>query len=100
MEFSISGNTDESKRRTEIVLFISNTGKGLDQEFSLDIFCKKGGKIGDSAGDGYGGFMICEVIKYMNGRLDYIDERGSGYDLATTFEISFPIIQADSDENI
>jgi type I restriction enzyme M protein len=105
IEFFITANADDSEtKNTEIVLLISNTGKVPGDDFDLDIFCKKGGRIGKYAGEGYGGFMICEIIKYMNGKLDYIDEQGSEglpeTELATSFEIIFPIIQGETDENI
>lgn len=83
----------------EIKILFSNTGRPFPKDFSFEDFIRKGSKSGTHAGDGYGGWYINEIIKYHNGRFDYIDETGTeglpDTDLATSFEINFPIIEID-----
>ena len=105
VELFITADTDETEiNKTDIILLISNTGKELSEDFNLDMFCQKGGRLGDNSGEGMGGYIIFEIVKYLNGKLDYINEQGSeglpGTDLSVSFEITFPIIPVEKDEKI
>jgi type I restriction enzyme M protein len=85
-----------------VSVLVSNTGRALPSNFNHSDFIRKGSKAGVNAGDGFGGWYINEIIRKMNGSFDIIDETGPegliDTDLATTFEINFPII--DTDEEI
>jgi type I restriction enzyme M protein len=95
IEFYLMLHSEDSK----IELLVSNTGRPFPSGFTLDMFRQKGSRVGDSAGDGLGGWYINEVIKKHNGSLDIIDETGPeglpDSDLATSFEITFPLITID-----
>lgn len=94
------GNEEES----DIVILVSNTGKGFPENFNFSDFIRKGSKAGKHSGDGFGGWYINEIIKKFNGQLDIIDEQGveglPDTDLSTSFEITIPVIQFDNDENL
>lgn len=95
-----SGREDEK----EVVILVSNTGKGFPENFRISDFIRKGSKGGENAGDGFGGWYINEIVKKFNGALDIIDEQGSeglpDTDLATSIEIILPIIQYERNENL
>ena len=78
-------------------ILFSNTGDPLPIGFNYKGFISKGMKFGKTAGEGFGGWFIHEIIERMNGSLDIIDETGPegipDTDLATSFEINFPIIE-------
>ena len=86
----------------EVQVLVSNTGKPFPEDFTINEFIRKGSKYGDNAGDGFGGWYINEIVKRLNGDFDIIDETSGeglpGSDLATSFEINFPII--DIEENV
>jgi type I restriction enzyme M protein len=88
----------------EIYILFSNTGRPFPEDFKYSDFVRKGSKAGINAGDGYGGWYINEIIKKMKGNLNIIDETGpeglTETDLATSFEITFPIIDNGDDEKI
>lgn len=92
----------EDEGNDEIQILVSNTGKAFPQGFTFSDFVRKGSKSGLNAGDGYGGWYINEIIKRFNGGLDIIDETGPeglpNTDLATSFEITLPIIEVE--ENV
>lgn len=105
IEFFVTMNyQDPDRPGTDIVILVSNTGTVFNNNFTIQDYCRKGGKTGDNAGEGFGGYLICEIIKYFNGKLDIINEQGTEVipetDLATSFEIILPIIQAETDENV
>lgn len=104
IEFVVTASAVETINNAAIVIFISNTGKGFEKEFTLEDFCRKNGMAGDTAGEGFGGYYICEIIKYMNGKIEIVNERDpkgiQEVDLATTFDISFPLIQTEINENV
>ncbi|MCK6610965.1 MAG: N-6 DNA methylase [Bacteroidia bacterium] len=78
-----------------ITILFSNTGTPFPKDFTFNDFIRKGSRVGSNAGDGFGGWYINEIIKKFNGYFDIINEQESdglpGTDLATSFEISFPI---------
>ncbi len=88
-----------TESKPEIQILFSNTGKPFPENFGYDKYIRKGSKAGRNAGDGYGGWYVNEIIKYHNGTFDIIDETGAeglpDTDLATSFEINFPIIEID-----
>lgn len=88
----------------EITIIFSNTGKPFPENFSENDFIRKGSKAGLNSGNGFGGWYIYEIIKRLNGDLYMIDETGpeglGNTDLATSFEIDFPIIEMDEHEEI
>ncbi|OYU56726.1 MAG: hypothetical protein CFE25_05730 [Chitinophagaceae bacterium BSSC1] len=101
IEIYIMKNT-EFEDQDEISILFSNTGKPFPENFSFEDFIRKGAGFGLNAGDGVGGWYINEIIKRLNGSLDMIDETGSeglpGTDLATSFEITFPILEIEEHE--
>lgn len=86
----------------DIQILFSNTGKPFPENFTLKDFVRKGFKYGLNAGDGFGGWYVNEIIKKLKGNFDIIDETGSeglpDTDLATSFEINFPLIE--TEENV
>ena len=88
---------NEIDKPNEVQMLVSNTGKTFPENIKYSDFIKKGTKAGTNAGDGYGGWYINEIIKKHNGNLNIIDETISegltNTDLATTFEINFPIYE-------
>jgi type I restriction enzyme M protein len=91
IEISLFGNLEG-----EIQILFSNTGAPFPPKFTFQEFIRKGLKSGRSAGNGFGGWYINEIIKKLNGNFDIIDETGEegfpGSDLATSFEINLPLI--------
>ncbi|WP_417371490.1 N-6 DNA methylase [Gelidibacter japonicus] len=75
-------------------LDISNNGKTLPKNFSIDDLTRKGQSVGKNGGDGYGGYLIKKIIEAHNGRVDITDESGpEGFDyprISTSFEITLP----------
>lgn len=90
--------------RNELQILISNTGMPFPENFTVSDFARKGSKTGTNAGDGYGGWYIYEITKYLNGRMDIIDETGpeglGDTDLATSFEFTFPIVTGAENETV
>lgn len=101
VEIFLMKNT-ENEEADEIQILVSNTGKPFPEHFMVSDFARKGSKYGANAGDGFGGWYINEIIKKLGGDFDIIDETGSeglpNTDLATSFEITLPIIEID--ENV
>jgi len=87
----------EIDKPNEVQILFSNTGKPFPENIKYSDFIKKGTKAGLNAGDGFGGWYINEIIKKHNGTFDIIDETGieglTNTDLATSFEINFPIYE-------
>ncbi|MDP3445406.1 MAG: ATP-binding protein, partial [Ignavibacteria bacterium] len=88
----------------DVQIDFTNTGKPVSKGFSIDKFIRKGMKAGENGGDGIGLWYINEIIKAHGGRLNFTDETGpeglTG-DLASTFELKFPIeIENNSDDEI
>lgn len=94
IEISLFPNS-VSEGEVVVNLLVSNTGKPLSDNFKLQDYIRKGFSIGNSGGEGFGGWYINQIVKRFNGQLDYIDETGPeglpDTDLATTFVMSFPI---------
>jgi len=88
---------NEIDKPNEVQILFSNTGNPFPENIKYSDFIKKGTKAGVNAGDGYGGWYINEIIKKHNGSFDIIDETGieglTNTDLATSFEINFPIYE-------
>lgn len=101
IEIYLMKNT-ENEVQDDIQILFSNTGAPFPKGFSFNEFIRKGAKFGKSSGDGFGGWYINEIIKKLKGDFDIIDETGPeglpGTDLATSFEINFPIIE--TEENV
>lgn len=94
----------EEENINEIQILFSNTGKPFPENFLYADFIRKGSKSGINSGDGYGGWYINEIIKKLNGSFDIIDETGpeglNETELVTSFEINFPIIETEKDEEV
>lgn len=90
--------------KNEISILFSNTGKPFPKDFKYNQFIRKGFKAGENAGDGFGGWLINEIMKKMNGNFNIEDEKGQDgnyvSDLVTTFELNFPIFELEVDEKI
>ncbi len=87
----------------DLIILFSNSGKCFPEDFKFSDFIRKGSKSAETAGSGFGGWYINEIIKKFGGKLDiYFDPGSEGLweDLATSFEITFPIIQFESNEKI
>ena len=96
VEIFLMIDRNEENKRESLTILVSNTGKELPEDFTLEDYVRKGSTAGENAGEGYGGYLINGIIKKLNGSFDIIDERGEGSpgsDLVTTFVITFPIIQ-------
>lgn len=94
IEIFLTGVLKEHAETPYITLMVSNTGKLLPEAFTIDDFIRKGNAVGQNAGNGFGGWYIHEIIKYLGGEIDLINEQGRegiGGDLATTFEIDLPV---------
>jgi type I restriction enzyme M protein len=81
----------------EIQILFSNTGKPFPEDFPWETFSIKGASAGPNAGSGLGGWIINEVMKCHKGHWDFIDETGpegiGDEDLASSFELNFPILE-------
>jgi type I restriction enzyme M protein len=103
IEIFLLKNT-ENEDTDEIQVLVSNTGKPFPEHFTTSDFIRKGSKYGTHAGDGFGGWYINEIIKKLDGDFEIIDETGGeglpGTDLATSFEINFPIIETEENASI
>ncbi|RZK13239.1 MAG: hypothetical protein EOO46_00080 [Flavobacterium sp.] len=88
----------------EVQILFSNTGKPFPEDFTINDFVRKGAKSGESKGDGFGGWYINKIIKRLKGNFDIIDETAGeglpGTDLATSFEINFPIIETEENADV
>ena len=75
-------------------LDISNNGKVIPENFSIDDLTRKGQRVGQYGGDGFGGYLIKVIIEAHKGYVDITDESGSeGIDyprISTSFEIKLP----------
>ena len=95
---------NEVGKVNEVQILFSNSGKSFPENIKFSDFIKKGSKAGLNSGEGYGGYYINEIIKYFKGDFDIIDEKGpeglTSSDLATSFEINFPIIENGDYEKI
>ncbi len=80
-----------------ISLLISNSGKPIPSNITINEFVRKGFTSKQEDGNGYGGWYINEIVKQMNGRMSLIDEtvhgRAPEKDMVTSFEIEFPIFE-------
>jgi type I restriction enzyme M protein len=84
-------NTDEPS----FSVSISNNGKRLPQDFTHEMFIRKGSKAGPKAGNGFGGWYINQIINKHKGSLEIDDEQGPqgiGGIWSTSFEISLPVL--------
>lgn len=95
---------EEEESQGDITILFSNTGKPFPENFTKQDFIRKGSKTGSNAGDGFGGWYINEIVERLKGRFAIIDETsGEGLpdtDLATSFEINFPIIESEENEEV
>jgi type I restriction enzyme M protein len=75
-------------------LDIANNGKCLPDNFTIDDLTRKGQRVGKNAGDGFGGYLIKEIIEAHGGSVDITDEiEAEGFDyprISTSFEITLP----------
>lgn len=94
----------EIETQNEIYILVSNTGRTFPENFNKGDFVRKGSKTGVNAGEGFGGWYINEIVKRLNGSFDIIDETGreglTDSDLTTSFEINFPIIESEENEEV
>ncbi len=84
-------NMDEPR----FIFSISNNGKRLPEDFTQEMFVRKGSKAGPKAGNGYGGWLINQIIHKHNGTLEIDDEQGPqgiGGIWSTSFEINLPVL--------
>ncbi|MCG9880038.1 MAG: N-6 DNA methylase [Bacteroidia bacterium] len=86
------GNVMDEPR---FLISISNNGKRLPEDFTQDMFVRKGSKAGPKAGNGFGGWLINQIIQKHKGTLEIDDEQGPhgiGGIWSTSFEIDLPIL--------
>ena len=85
-------------------MLVSNTGNPFPDNYTQQDFIKKGSKKGNNRGDGYGGWYINEIIKKLNGYFEIKNEGGNDQPtaekIATHFEITFPIIETETNEEV
>jgi len=94
------GSSDEKPLLT---IWVTNNGKWLPEDFTYEMFVRKGSKAGENAGEGYGGWYIDQIIKKHEGELHIENESGTdnvGGTWATSFEISLPIISFENNEAV
>lgn len=75
---------------------ISNNGKTLPAEISYESLVRKGSSYGNNGGEGTGLWYVNEVMKLHGGYFGFTDETGPegvGGDLATSMELTFPILE-------
>jgi K+-sensing histidine kinase KdpD len=65
-----------------------NNGAPLPESINTESFLKKGSKSKNSAGDGYGGFLISEIVKLHNG---YIEVDKDSIEKEPDFNVCFNI---------
>lgn len=103
IEIYLMINSDD-KINTDITILVSNTGKPFPEDFTLSDFTRNGSTAGDNGGDGYGGWLINQIVKYFNGKLDIVDEEFiegiPEVPVITSVEISIPITQFETNENL
>ena len=91
----VSTSIDEEFGTTTI--FISNTGNPILDNFTFDDFKSKGIRKGKNGGNGIGGYIVDQIVKYFGGDWYIVDETGPeglhDTDLVTTFELSLPYQQ-------
>jgi type I restriction enzyme M protein len=92
VEISLFYNFESS----EVELHFCNTGNPLPENFSLENFIRKGSKSGTNSGKGIGGWLINEVMKAHEAKLDIIDESEQGTEYAgsmfpTRIKLTFPM---------
>lgn len=78
----------------EVQIDFTNTGHPMPETYTLEGFTRKGSKTGQFAGDGYGGWLMNEIMKKHGGKFDITDETGPegiGGGWATAIELYFPI---------
>ena len=99
-EIEIWLSKDDFLVKNGFSICFSNNGKPLPENFSFETFINRGITAGENAGNGFGGWYINEIVKYLNGGIEIIDETkpyigGAEYmieGLSTTFEIHLPIM--------
>ena len=76
-----------------IHLLFSNNGKPFPQNFSQEMFIKKGSKTGINGGNGFGGWYINEIMKKHKGYFEILDPENEliteSYPISFYFE--FPL---------
>lgn len=82
----------------QFFIMVSNSGAGFPENYSIEDFVRKGSRGTDRKGDGYGGWLINEIVQKMGGNIELWNPGIS--DFPTTFSFTFPIIQLDQDETI
>lgn len=74
-------------------LLFSNNGKPFPQNFSQEMFIKKGSKTGINGGNGFGGWYINEIMKKHKGYFEILDPENEliteSYPISFYFE--FPL---------
>jgi type I restriction enzyme M protein len=71
IEIYLMTNSDDNVN-SDITFLVSNTGKRFPEDFTLSDFTRSGSTAGDNGGDGYGGWLINQIIKYFKGTMDII----------------------------
>ncbi|TXE08558.1 N-6 DNA methylase [Gelidibacter salicanalis] len=77
----------------EVQVDFTNTGIPLPENYSWESFTRKGSKHGANGGEGYGGWLMNEIMKKHGGKLSFSDETGAegiNNEWATAIELSFP----------
>jgi type I restriction enzyme M protein len=91
---TIDLDTDSSN---DLKIEITNSGNPFPDEFGYHEFVRKGAKFGNRSGEGYGGWLVNEIIKKFAGDLQIInlasEDLPSTNIMVTKFEINFPIIE-------
>ena len=67
---------------------VSNSGKPISEDFTLEDFIRKGSTMGVNSGEGFGGWYINEIVKHFNGTLNLERlEKENSNKLVTSFEV-------------
>jgi signal transduction histidine kinase len=81
----------------DLKIEITNSGNPFPDDFGYDEFVRKGAKFGNRSGEGYGGWLINEIIRKFSGELKIVnlasEDLPSTNIMVTKFEINFPIIE-------
>jgi type I restriction enzyme M protein len=87
-----------------ILFSVMNNGKRLPEDFTEEMYVRKGSKAGENPGSGYGGWLIDQIIKAHGGEIEeIIDEQGSrgiGGIWSTSIEFNLPILSVERNETV
>lgn len=80
----------KSEEQNQIQISIRNNGKPLPKEFTTEDFLAKGKSTVEDVGSGFGGFLIGQILKNHNGKIELIQEDYRLKDHNVEFLITLP----------